>query len=223
MSANIKQEKAPAEKRNVPPEKERTFFYSLARIVAAIGSHTIFPVKYHNRENFDLQGPYIAMSNHNSALDPLLLAAPCKKYEIRFVGKKELAQNKFTAWLLNRGLHMITVDRHNSDLAAMRLFMKTLRDGYVLGIFPEGTRHHEDLMSEVETGAAVLALRAKVPIVPVYIQSKPRLFRLNHVYIGKPIALDDLYAQGFNTDAVEALCGRIRDTFLQMRSDSQKR
>ena len=78
-------------------------------------------------------------------------------------------------------------------------------------------------MSEVETGAAVLALRAKVPIVPVYIQSKPRLFRVNHVYIGKPMALDDLYALGFNTDAVEALCGRIRDTFLQMRSDSQKR
>ena len=150
------------EKKPVSPEKERTFIYTLARIVACIGNHTIFPVRYHGRENFDLKAPYIAMSNHNSAVDPLILAYPCKKYEFRFVGKKELAQNKFTAWLLNKGLHMITVDRHNSDLAAMRLFMKTLREGYVLGIFPEGTRHHEDLMSEVETGAAVLALRARV-------------------------------------------------------------
>ena len=211
------------EKQPVSPEKERTFVYTLARIVACIGSHTLFPVRYHGRENFDLQAPYIAMSNHNSALDPLILAYPCKKYEFRFVGKKELTKNKFIAALLNKGLHMITVDRHNSDLAAMRLFMKTLREGYVLGIFPEGTRHHEDLMSEVETGAAVLALRAKVPILPVYIQSKPKLFRFNHVYIGKPMDISDLASQGFNTDTVEALCGRIRDTFLEMRKEAEKK
>ncbi len=211
------------EKKPVSPEKERTFVYTLARIVACIGSHSIFPVRYYGRENFNLQGPYIAMSNHNSALDPLILAYPCKKYEFRFVGKKELTKNKFIGALLNKGLHMITVDRHNSDLAAMRLFMKTLRDGYVLGIFPEGTRHHEDLMNEVETGAAVLALRAKVPILPVYIQSKPRLFRFNHVYIGKPMDISDLADQGFNTDTVEALCNRIRDTFHQMRRDAGKK
>ena len=217
--------KAPekAEKKPVSPEKERTFIYSLARFVAAIGSHTIFPVRYHYRENFDLQGPYIAMSNHNSAMDPLILAYPCKKYEIRFVGKKELVKKKWIAWLLNNGLHMITVDRHNSDMAAMRLCAKTLREGYVLGIFPEGTRHHEDLMSEVETGASVLALRSRVPILPVYISSKPRLFRVNHVYIGKPMDISDLAAQGFNTDTVNALCARIRDTFLQMREDSRKK
>ena len=211
------------EKKPVSPEKERTFVYTLARIVACIGNHTIFPVRYHGRENFELKAPYIAMSNHNSAVDPLILAYPCKKYEFRFVGKKELVKNKFIGALLNKGLHMITVDRHNSDMAAMRLCMKTLREGYVLGIFPEGTRHHEDLMSEVETGAAVLALRAKAPILPVYIQSKPKLFRINHVYIGKPMDISDLAAQGFNTDVVEALCGRIRDTFLQMREDAGKK
>lgn len=223
MSTEAKKEPEKKEKKPVSPEKERTFVYTLARIVAAIVNHIIFPVWYHNKQNFDLRGPYIAMSNHNSALDPLILAYPCKKYEFRFVGKKELVKNKFISKLLNNGLHMITVDRHNSDLAAMRQCVKVLRDGYVLGIFPEGTRHHEDLMSEVETGAAVLALRAKVPILPVYISSKPKLFRFNHVYIGKPMDISDLTAQGFNTDVVETLCGRIRDTFLQMREDSRKK
>ena len=170
-----------------------------------------------------MDAPYIAMSNHNSALDPIILAYPCKRYEVRFVGKKELVKNKFVEKLLNKGLHMITVDRHNSDLAAMRLCVKTLRDGYVLGIFPEGTRHHDDLMQEVETGAAVLALRANVPILPVYISSKPRLFRVNHVYIGKPMDISDLVAQGFNTDTVNALCDRIRDTFLKMQKEHAKK
>ena len=225
MTMETKQpaEKPQKEKKPVSPEKERTLVYTLARLVTFIGKYTIFPLRYHGKENYNLKAPYIAMSNHNSALDPLILAYPCKRYEFRFVGKKELVKVKWIGDLLNKGLHMITIDRHNSDMAAMRQCVKTLRDGYVLGIFPEGTRHHEDLMSEVETGAAVLALRAKVPILPVYIQSKPKLFRVNHVYIGKPMDISDLAAQGFNTDVVEALCARIRETFLKMREEAEKK
>ena len=220
MSNPTEAKKEPEKK--VPPEKERTWLYTLARFVAWCGVHTIFPVKYHHKERYALQGPYISMSNHQSACDPLILAYPCKKYEIRFVGKKELNVNPFITKLL-AGLHMITVDRHNSDMAAMRLCAKTLRDGYVLGIFPEGTRHHKDLMEEVETGAAVLALRAKVPILPVYIESKPKFLRFNHVYIGEPMDISDLCAQGFNTEVVEALCERIRNAFFDLRKECQER
>ncbi len=128
MTMETKNQAEKKEKKPVSPEKERTFIYTLARIVACIGNHTIFPVRYHGKENFDLKAPYIAMSNHNSALDPLILAYPCKHYEFRFVGKKELVKVKWIGNLLNNGLHMITVDRHNSDLAAMRLCVKTLRN-----------------------------------------------------------------------------------------------
>ncbi|MBR3109418.1 MAG: 1-acyl-sn-glycerol-3-phosphate acyltransferase [Clostridia bacterium] len=208
--------------KKVSPEKERTFVYTLLRVIACVGVHTIFPVKYYHKERYELKAPYITMSNHQSACDPIILAYPCKKYEVRFVGKKELNLNKFVEKVLAK-LHMITVDRHNSDMAAMRLCAKTLRDGYVLGIFPEGTRHHNDLMEEVETGAAVLALRAKVPILPVYIESKPKFLRMNHVYIGEPMDISDLAAQGFNTEVVEALCGRIREAFFALRKECQER
>ena len=220
MSNKEEVKKQPEKK--VPPEKERTFLYTLLRVIAFIGSHTIFPVKYYHKERCALKGPYITMSNHQSACDPIILAYPCKKYEVRYVGKKELNINKLVAWVLAK-LHMITVDRHNSDMAAMRLCAKTLRDGYVLGIFPEGTRHHKDLMEEVETGAAVLALRAKVPILPVYIESKPKFLRVNHVCIGEPMDISDLSAQGFNTEVVEALCERIRKTFFDLRKECEER
>lgn len=205
------------------PKKEHTFVYSLARVLCAIGNHTILPIRYHNLENLDLDAPYIAISNHQSALDPLILAYPCKKYEYRFVGKKELVKNKFVEKLLTKSLHMISVDRHNSDLAAMRQCLRTLRDKQVLAIFPEGTRHQPDLMAQVETGTAVLALRANVPLVPVYIQYKPRFFRMNHVYIGKPMDISDLSAKGLDADNINELCERIRRTFLQMREDAQKK
>ena len=205
------------------PKKERTFIYTVARIVSWLGGHTFFPVRYHGLENMELDAPYIAISNHQSAFDPLFLGYPCKKYEYRFVGKKELVKNKFLEKLLVKGLHMISVDRHNSDIAAMRQCLRTLRDGKVLAIFPEGTRHQPDLMAQVETGTAVLALRANVPLLPVYIQSKPRFLRVNHVYIGKPMDISDLSAKGMDAEAVNELCERIRATFLQMREDSRRK
>ena len=207
----------------VAPEKEKTFWYTMARFAAALLTHTIFPVKYHNLEEFRLDAPYILMSNHKSALDPLVLAQPCKKYEVRFVGKKELTKKKWVAKLLEKGLHMITVDRHNSDLAAMRQCLRTLRDGNVLAIFPEGTRHQPDLMAQVETGTAVLALKASVPLLPVYIKYKPRFLRMNHVYIGPPMDISDLSAQGVDAAVVDQACERIKNTFLQMREESNKK
>ena len=93
----------------------------------------------------------------------------------------------------------------------------------MLGIFPEGTRHLPDLMSEVETGTAVLALRANVPLLPVYISRKLSFLRLTHVYIGQPMDISDLAAQGMDAAVVEQLCDRIRQTFYTMRDNTQKK
>ena len=204
------------------PEKERTFWYTVARIAAVLLTHTIFPVRYHNTEEFKLDAPYILISNHKSALDPLIIASPCKKYEVRFVGKKELTKKKWVANLLEKGLHMITVDRHHTDLAAMRQCTRVLKEGKVLAIFPEGTRHLPDLMSEVETGTSVLALRANVPLLPVFISRKLSFLRVTHVYVGKPMDISDLSAQGMDAATVDQLTQRIRETFLRMREDSKK-
>lgn len=210
-----------SEKQQAAPKRERTFWYTVARIVAFVIVKFLFPVKYHGKEKFALDAPYILVSNHKSWMDPLIMAQPCKKYEVRFVGKKELNANPTITKLLDK-LHMITVDRHNTDLAAMRQCFRVLRDKQVLGIFPEGTRHLPDLMSEVETGTSVLALRANVPLLPVYISRKLRLFRITHVYVGDPMDVSDLSSQGMDAAVVEKMTERIRTTFLDMRAAAQK-
>lgn len=205
-----------AEKSIAPEKKERTPVYSIARMLAWLLFHTVYFVRYHQTEKLSLRAPYIMIANHKSALDPIVMAAPCKDYEIRFVGKKELTKNKLLAWVVGK-LHMITIDRHNSDLAAMRQCSRALRENRVLGIFPEGTRHLPELMSEVETGTAVLALRANVPLLPVYIAGKLRPFHCTHVYVGDPMDISDLSAQGCDSQTAEKLTARIRQTFLTMR------
>lgn len=201
------------------PKRERTAIYTLARIIFGFLFHTIFPLRFHNAQIVEeMQPPYIIMANHRSFADPMALAIKVKSYEIRFIGKRELAHGRLKSWLFS-GLHMILVSRHATDMAAMRQCMQTLKDGHILGIFPEGTRHQPEMMQEVESGTAIIALRARVPLLPVYIDGKIRPFHITHIYYGKPMELDDLYAQGVNNDTAHQLCQRIHDVFYAMRDE----
>ena len=190
--------------------------YSVVLAAARVLLKTILPVKYHGLEHVsDMKAPYILMANHTTMLDPFMMAVAIPQYQIRFIGKKELWKVKPFAWFANQ-IRAIPVDRHNTDMEAMRACMRVTREGHVLGIFPEGTRHHEGLMTELESGVAMIALRSKVPLVPVYIAGKLGLFRTLHVYVGEPIMMDDLRAEGINTQTCQALLGRITQTYAAL-------
>ena len=190
--------------------------YSFVLAVAQGLLKTILPVKYHGLDNVSsMDAPYILMANHTTMLDPFMMAVAIPKYQIRFIGKKELWKFPPFAWFAN-AIRAIPVDRHNTDMEAMRACMRVTREGHVLGIFPEGTRHHAGLMTELESGVAMIALRSKVPLVPVYIAGKLGLFRTLHVYVGKPIMMDDLRENGINTESCQTLLGRITETYAYL-------
>ena len=196
---------------------ERTPLYTFARGLFGLLFRTLMPIRFHGTEKLDaLKAPYILISNHKAAIDPFVLAVPVRRYEIRFIGKREITGNKIVEWAV-RQLHMIPVSRGATDMGAMRLCMQALREGHVLGIFPEGTRHQPEMMQTVESGTGMIALRANVPVLPVYIHGKVRLFHVTHVYVGEPMEIADIKAQGMSNDSIQQLCGRIRDTFYALR------
>ena len=198
--------------RPLAQKKRRTVLYSIAKVLAWVLFHTVYPVTLHNREHLSLDGPYILISNHLSGLDPVCVAHAVKKEEIAFLAKKELMQGRFAGSFL-RAVHAIPVDRHNFDIAAMRACTQALREGRALGIFPEGTRYKKGNMEELEGGVALLALRNNVPVVPMYIHGKLRPFHRVHCYAGAPIPMDDLREMGVGRDASDALLKRIADLY----------
>lgn len=203
-------------------KKERTGLYTFARVVAWVMTHTVYPVRIHEGKRMnDIEAPYILIANHDSGLDPIFVAHLVKKYEVRFIAKKELMQNKFLNWLFLK-LHAIPVDRHQSDMMAMRNAIKVVRDGDVLGIFPEGTRHKKGLMQEIEGGVAIIALRGKVPIVPVYIAKKLRPFRVTPLVVGEPMDISDLSEKGVDKSVCDELLLRISDTYEALSKKYQK-
>lgn len=193
--------------------------YRFARFVANVALHTFWPVKYHGFDKLlAMPAPYVLISNHHSGFDPLIVAAPMSGEEITFLGKKELAKNELFKKILT-DLHMIMVDRHNMDMAAMRSCIKTVRDGHILGIFPEGTRYHDDVMEHPEEGTALLTMRTGVPLVPVYIGGKAKAFRVTHVYAGEPIPYEDLKAEGVNKETCAKLDQRMIDTYREFQDE----
>ena len=201
--------------------EKNSALYEVARYLAIALFHTLMPVKCYNRERLDAEAPYVLIANHQHALDPVAMAMYIPGRQIVFLGKKELGKGKLAERLLAR-VHCILVDRHNTDMTAMRECMKAIKMKKILLIFPEGTRHHEGQMEQIENGASLIAMRTRAPIIPIYIDRKLSFFRLTRMYVGEPIPYDDLLARGINKETCEEMNERFRETFRGMIAEAEK-
>lgn len=115
------------------------------------------------------EGPAIYVSNHESALDvwALLRAIP---RNVRFIAKKELFRIPVFGWYL-RLARFVAVDRrdHAQAIQALRRAGEIVRAGTSLVVFPEGTRSPDGRVQPFKKGPFVLAMEARVPVVPVAI------------------------------------------------------
>lgn len=162
----------------------RSFYH-----VALLLVRPICALLYPRRRNNNAQlpgGAAIVCANHSNYIDPVLLALDAgNEHWIHFMSKVELSK----IWLLGsiiRKLGAFFVDRNSNDLGAIRTAMSLLKNGEKVGIFPEGTRVSEDDAVSAKVGAVRLAMRLKVPIVPVFISRNKKLFRRLDLVIGEP-------------------------------------
>ena len=117
-----------------------------------------------------------------------------------------------------KGLDAFPVDRGHNDLNAVRTALKVLKDGHVLGLFPQGTRSPDNSRMPMLGGASMIALRAGVPVVPVFIAGPYRLFRRTPVRFGKPMTFEDL-GRRMDGETIAQATQRIEDAVWSMRED----
>ncbi|MDY5729948.1 MAG: lysophospholipid acyltransferase family protein, partial [Eubacteriales bacterium] len=123
---------------------------------------------------------------------------------IYFIAKKELFKNKFLAYLFNQA-YVIPIQRQSADLGAIRKALATVKQGNVLGIFPEGSRYYGGDMQQAESGIALLAAMAKVPVIPCYIDRKMEKFNKANVYFFEPLQYQDITGANFNEQFMQRL------------------
>ena len=169
------------------------------QFLLALPIRMLFPTKIIGKENIP-KGACILSSNHTSNLDAVIFAVKTweKKY---YLAKKELFKNKLFGFFLKK-LGAVKIDRQSNDVLAIKNCLKLLKNNKKLFIFPEGTRVHNENMElgEIKQGVTMFAIKAKVPIVPIFILRQPKLFRRNKIFIGKPFTLEEFYDRRLDSE-----------------------
>ena len=131
-------------------------------------------------ENIPRTGGALLAFNHISYVDFILggYAAQPSKRLVRFMAKRELFDHKLAGPLM-RSLHHIQVDRADG-LASYAEGVRYLREGEIVGIFPEATISRSMEIKEIKTGATRMAAEAGVPLVPVILWGTQRMMTKDH-------------------------------------------
>jgi 1-acyl-sn-glycerol-3-phosphate acyltransferase len=146
-------------------------FYWVVKAILAPLLHLIFRPWSEGAEHVPKEGPVILAGNHLSFADHFFGALFLPRKVIS-LGKAEYFTGSGLKGLFSRlffsGVGTVPIDRSGGTAseAALRTGMRVLREGHVLGIYPEGTRSPDGRLYKGKTGVARLALESRVPVVP---------------------------------------------------------
>lgn len=206
-------------------DRGKRIFYRVAHAVVLTPFKAIFRVRVHGRERVPRAGAYVVAPSHRSLMD-IFFTAYITTRRIRFMAKQELFEKRFLAWLFTAG-GGFPVERGTADRAALRAAQLALESGEPVVIFPEGTRGHGPEIGDLFDGAAYLAARLGLPVVPVAIGGSeeilasgkvlPRLRRVR-IVVGEPILPPQVHEGRVRRREVAQMTEQLR-TELQKRFD----
>lgn len=176
------------------PDKTR-FMFSMTQKFVHLILWVLFGLKVIGKENVPKSGAFILASNHKSFFDPPIIGSTCPR-EIFFAAKKDLFKIPILGFLV-KYYNSIPIRRSGSDKEALFKLIQTLKTGYGIIIFPEGTRFADNILHPPKPGVGLIAVRSNATIVPTYVtgsaslakQIWKRSLRLNY---GKPFTLTDV-------------------------------
>lgn len=139
------------------------FVHQLCRLITTV----FFDLKVYGRYHVPKTGGVLLVSNHQSFLDPIVLAVQLDR-TLSYLAKAELFRNRHFGWLI-RALNAFPVEQGAGDVGAVKESIARLQEGHLLNIFPEGSRTPDGRIQPLEKGVALVIRRAKTPVVPVVI------------------------------------------------------
>jgi 1-acyl-sn-glycerol-3-phosphate acyltransferase len=197
---------------------ERSFVWKSLQIIARVGTTLLFDLKTYGEENVPADGGVLLVANHQSYLDPVLVAVHLKR-PVSFLAKSELFENPYFGWFI-RMLHAFPVRQGEGDIGAVKEIIRRLGEGYALNIYPEGSRTETGEIAWLEKGVALVIRKAGVPVVPVAIDGSfeawPKDSKLFHAHpirvkYGKPMNMNGKKADEIVRELEEQLRNMLRE------------
>lgn len=200
------------------------WFWILLRIVLSPILYLVWWPRNQGMKNVPKRGPALMVSNHLSFADhffgPLPLMRP-----IYFLGKQDYFTGKGLKGLISKGFFtgvgVVPVDRTGGSAAeaALETGLRILAEGKLLGIYPEGTRAPDNRLYRGKTGVARLALKSRVPVIPMAMINTfelmpsgkvlPRLGVRPGVRFGKPMDFSQYYGREDDKEVLRKVTDEI--------------
>ncbi|MFO7537838.1 MAG: lysophospholipid acyltransferase family protein [Chloroflexota bacterium] len=169
--------------------------------IGKVAAHTLAKIDIEGIERIPQEGGCVVVSNHIGRLDAMLAIVLAERDDVIMFVAEKYQKYAFWRWAV-RQVDGIWLNRFDTDFHALREVHKRLKGGGILAIAPEGTRSRSGKLLPGKQGAAFLAAKAGVPIVPIALTGtedtvvKSRLRRLQRldvtIRVGEPFALPPL-------------------------------
>ena len=189
-------------------------FYDFALSVLRLFCRVFFKYEVIGIENVPLEGNVIIAANHKSNLDPIFVASSMTTREVAAVAKKELFDHKILGFILKK-LNTIPIDRENTGISTVKQILRAIKDGYVLGLFPEGTRVKGKEFGQAKAGLSLFASKGKANVVPISVISTYKLFSRVKIYIGEPIDMSQYFKAKLTNEDHERISEEIMQVIIK--------
>jgi 1-acyl-sn-glycerol-3-phosphate acyltransferase len=206
------------------PSKDRPY-RAVIRVALGLFRLLDFRITLTGTENIPADRGAVVAANHVSYFDFMLVGFTALPHRlVRFMAKKSVFDNRVSGPLM-RGMHHIPVDR-GAGASAYAAAVQALRDGELVGVFPEATISQAFTPIPMKSGAARMAIDAGVPIVPVVtwgahrLWTKGRKVRLQR-HVPVSIRVGEPLVPAPDEDA-RALTVRLAETLTRMIDEVQR-
>lgn len=171
--------------------------YKIVAWIVKVGTSILCRIDAPDLDKVPMRGPLIVYSNHTGQIEVSVLFAHLQPRRLTGWAKVEAWDNAFLNWIFNLW-GLIPVRRGEADTTALRKAMQALKQGYIFGIAPEGTRNVTGRLKRAHPGTVLLALHSGAPLLPVahwggenFLKNLVHLRRTDfHVRVGEPFYLN---------------------------------
>ncbi len=181
--------------------------------------HIVFRVRISGMENIPKDGGAIVAFNHRSYWD-VPFAGSMVKRPLRFMAKSGLFKNPIFGGFIKK-CGAFPVQRGKGDIGAIKSALKILNEGNLMLIYPEGKRVLNGERVKAKSGVALIAQKAKVPVIPICISGKYTLFNKIYFNVGEPIDFSEYYDEKLDAVKLQELSDDVLNSIyaLEVKND----